>query len=96
MLNATRYRMLDKMLIDVADAVVLLTQPEVKKKSRSVRLEVNPHSISVDSIRNSSVVTAHDLRQYRKHIHTVQLEENYSSWLEELLEAGRMEVSGWN
>lgn len=96
MLNATYYKILDKTLISIVDTIVPLAKPEVKKKSRGVRLEVNPYSITVDSNRSSSVVSAHDLRQYRNHIHTIQLEENYSSWLEELLEIDRMEVSAWN
>lgn len=42
--------------------------------------------------RSTAAVTAHDLSQYRNQSHTIRLQEDVSTWLDELLDIDRTEV----
>jgi len=85
---------LNKSLAAVARSMNILQAVEdVEQKVPQIRLKENPYVLTEKSKRCMAAVTAHDLNQYKRHIYTIGLQENVTSWLDELLRAGK-EVEG--
>lgn len=50
-----------------------------------IRLKEQEYVISESVKRNSSVITAHELEQYRKQHYTLELEEHTICWIDKLI-----------
>lgn len=79
------YRMLDTSLIKTLKAVNVLTEHEEESNEYIPRLRERKYFISESVKRNVSVVTAHDLKQYKNNFNTVRVEDVTPSWVTELL-----------
>jgi hypothetical protein len=89
----TAYRILDSQLIKVLDSVNMLETVKEPDKVKLLRIQENPFVLSEESERiNRSVLTAHDINQYKNQVHVISLQENVHSWLEKLLEIDKGEA----
>lgn len=85
--NFRRYLILNKSLEDVAKSINVLEKVEVKPQViEHVRLTPNPYVVSEATKRNASVVTAHNLLQYKAKAFAVILQEEIPTWLDALLQ----------
>lgn len=88
------YVMLNESLAAVGRSVNVLQTVEVaEQKVPQVRLKESPYLLTERSKRCMVAVSAHDLNQYKRHIYTIGLQENMTSWLDELLRIDK-EVEG--
>ena len=92
-LNLHSYVILNMGLEEVGRSINLLNVAE-EQKTYVPQLTLEPalYEITEAVRRSTAAVTAHDLSQYRNQSHTIRLQENVSTWLDELLEIDRTEV----
>lgn len=92
-MNLHSYVILNMGLEEVGRSINLLNVAE-EQKTYVPQLTLEPalYKITEAVRRSTAAVTAHDLSQYRNQSHTIRLQENVSTWLDELLEIDRTEV----
>lgn len=81
----TSYGILNGGLLEVLDSVNVLNEIPDPEKEDYVRLVENPFVLTQDTKRNLSAVTAHNLYQYTNKFYSMELKDEASTWLEELL-----------
>lgn len=90
-MNFYRYNLLNKSLLDVVTAIQTLKETENSSYTHQIRLDINPYVLSEKTKRNMAVVTSHNLQQYINKVYTIKLQENVTSWLDQLLNINREE-----
>lgn len=79
------YAIINKSVLEVMRAVNRLEEVPTQKKKEYIRLQENPFTLSKETERDSQIVTAHDLNQYKVRFHSIRLENKVESWLQILL-----------
>lgn len=86
------YSAINRSTLEVVRSLSLVSEPVMKERDEDFprRLEEREFVLT-DKMRRvtKSVVTAHDLSQYRTQFSSIKLEENVTSWLLYLLEADK-------
>lgn len=85
-MNLSSYVVINKSLAKVGSSIVARKlAPEARKGVAQIRIKEEPFQLTEHIRRASAAVTAHDLNQYRRVIHTIKLQESSTSWLEWML-----------
>ena len=81
------YAVLGKSVLEVLDSTNRLNTVEEPKVERIVRLKENPFVLTEETERVcASVITAHNLSDYRNSFHSIKLKHQTDSWLLALLD----------
>ncbi|MCI9050700.1 MAG: hypothetical protein HFI05_02060 [Lachnospiraceae bacterium] len=86
------YCILNVGMLKVAKSLNILQEVKESEKIPYIKLKPNPYVISTNTIRYCQVISAHDLNQYKNKFHTIQLKENFNSWLDVLLSIDKGDV----
>lgn len=89
----TAFRIINHDVLDVIKATNILNEVASKKEDKPafVRLKESPYILTEKTAYHSQVVTAHDLRQYRKRFNTTVLRNADATWLDALLKIDNKE-----
>lgn len=83
------YGMINKSLLDVVSSVNRLTPVSDPEVVESIRVEESDFVISEEIEARCQVVTAHNLYQYKNQFHSMHMQEDIYSLLEDLLDIDR-------
>ena len=80
------YQAIDNSTLELLKKTNSITSPLLKEERIPLRLTDSPFILTEDiRLTCRSVITSHDVQQYRKQFHSIKLEDNVDSWLLDLL-----------
>lgn len=92
----TAYSAINKSVLEVLYSLNKLKPVEEYLKPDFIRLEETPFILTEETAVNTQVVTAHDLQQYKNSFHSIRLQADVHTWLQELLKIDEMELEDFN